>query len=97
VLLSVVPGLEGDYNNDGSVDAGDYVVWRKSVGEQGSDLPADGNGNGEVEDGDHVFWQERFGSGSPGGGSGAAVPEPCSALLILAGVALVSSRRWKLN
>jgi hypothetical protein len=97
VLLSVVSGLEGDYNNDGSVDAGDYVVWRKSVGEQGSSLPADGNGNGGVDDGDHLFWQERFGSGSPAGGIGAAVPEPCSAMLILTGVALVSFRRWKLN
>jgi T5SS/PEP-CTERM-associated repeat protein len=98
VLLSVVPGLDGDYNDDGSVDAGDYVVWRKSIGEQGGGLPADGNGNGEVEEGDYLFWQERFGSGPQGGAtSGAAAPEPCSAVLILAGIALVSSRRWKLN
>ncbi len=26
------PGLEGDFNNDGTVDAADYVVWRKTDG-----------------------------------------------------------------
>ncbi|MCI0333394.1 MAG: autotransporter adhesin family protein [Planctomycetes bacterium] len=28
-VLSIVPGLPGDYNFDGTVDAADYVVWRK--------------------------------------------------------------------
>jgi hypothetical protein len=28
--LLEAPGLDGDYNADGSVDAADYVVWRKS-------------------------------------------------------------------
>jgi hypothetical protein len=82
------------------VDAGDYIVWRKSAGEQGSGLAADGNGNDEVEDGDHVFWQARFGNmlaESEGGAGEAAVPEPCGAVLILAGLSLVSCCRWKLN
>jgi hypothetical protein len=34
--IAVAPGgdLEGDYNSDGTVDAADYVVWRKSDGTQ---------------------------------------------------------------
>ncbi len=32
VQLSVVQALTGDYNSDGSVDAADYVVWRKNSG-----------------------------------------------------------------
>jgi T5SS/PEP-CTERM-associated repeat protein len=101
VLLSVVPGLAGDYNGDGSVDAGDYIVWRKLFGQQGSGLPADGNSNGEVDGGDYDFWRQRLGDTlSSGGGSvagDAAVPEPCCAMLILAGLALASCNRWKLN
>ena len=31
-LQVVAAGLLGDYNNDGAVDAADYVVWRKGVG-----------------------------------------------------------------
>ena len=29
-LKQVKGGLTGDYNADGSVDAADYVVWRKA-------------------------------------------------------------------
>jgi len=101
VLLSVVPGLAGDYNSDGAVDAGDYIVWRKLFGQQGSGLPADGNSNGEVDDGDYDFWRQRLGDTLSSGGGGdagnAAVPEPCCAMLILAGLALASCNRWKLN
>lgn len=100
VLLSVVPGLSGDYNSDGAVDAADYIVWRKTLGQQGNGLPADGNSNGEVEDGDYNFWWQRLGNTLSGGGNGggdAAVPEPCGAMLIFAGLALVLCSRWKLN
>ena len=38
VLASV--GLVGDYNDDGTVDAADYTVWRDSLGQTGSGLAA---------------------------------------------------------
>jgi hypothetical protein len=31
-VLSVVAGLVGDYNQNGAVDAADYVVWRNNIG-----------------------------------------------------------------
>ena len=34
VTLAAVPSLPGDFNNDGTVDAADYVVWRKTDGTQ---------------------------------------------------------------
>ena len=34
-VVAVDPGLTGDYNEDGKVDAADYVVWRKSPGDFG--------------------------------------------------------------
>ncbi|HEY3392377.1 MAG TPA: PEP-CTERM sorting domain-containing protein, partial [Lacipirellulaceae bacterium] len=59
----------GDHNNDGVVDAADYVVWRANNfnGQQGYD-----------------DWRTNFGSPGTGSGSGAAaVPEPASLLLVM--------------
>jgi hypothetical protein len=50
-------GAGGDYNGDGSVDAADYVVWRKNPAMFGGD-PAGYN-----------TWRTNFG-GSAGGGAG---------------------------
>jgi hypothetical protein len=52
--------LPGDYNLDGSVDAADYVVWRKAQGST-SDLRADGNGDGRVDEADHEVWKANLG------------------------------------
>jgi parallel beta-helix repeat protein len=52
--------LPGDYNLDGTVDAGDYLVWRHSKGST-SNLAADGNGNGQIDDGDFAIWRAHFG------------------------------------
>ena len=43
----VAVGLAGDYNLDGIVDAADYVVWRKTLGQSGTDLAADGNNSAD--------------------------------------------------
>jgi len=31
-MLTLVPSIPGDFNNNGVVDAADYVVWRKGLG-----------------------------------------------------------------
>ncbi|MCI0332782.1 MAG: autotransporter-associated beta strand repeat-containing protein, partial [Planctomycetes bacterium] len=83
-VLSVV--LAGDYNGDGTVDAADYVVWRKGVGV--ASTPENYN-----------VWRANFGE-SIGSGSGAAspfqaaAPEPTSlALLLIASVHCIVPRR----
>jgi hypothetical protein len=58
-------GLEGDFNNDGRVDAADYVVWRKTDG-----TPAGYN-----------LWKANFGRTAGSGSALSAVPEPTGALL----------------
>jgi len=75
-------GLAGDYNGDGLVDAADYVVWRKTAGQNGIGLAADGSGNGTVGDSDYVTWRNAF-AGTAGAGAAmpVLVPEPCSAAL----------------
>jgi CSLREA domain-containing protein len=62
--------LPGDYNRDHSVDAADYVVWRKFFGTVG--LPAyssaDGNGNTSVGAEDYPIWTTHFGESESGAG-----------------------------
>jgi hypothetical protein len=70
--------LDGDYNADGTVDAADYVVWRKG------NIAADGNHNGRVDAGDYTVWRNNFGhtvhTTSPE--AGAAVPESTALTLV---------------
>ena len=62
ILLNAPLLLAGDYNRSGTVDAADYAVWRKTLGQSGTGLAADGNGNGFVDGADYTFWRERFGT-----------------------------------
>jgi hypothetical protein len=65
------PSLNGDYNRNGSVDAADYVVWRKTVGTT-ADLSADGNGDRVIDATDHSYWRAKFGASQE-------APEPAQA------------------
>jgi formylglycine-generating enzyme len=70
---------QGDYNNDGVVDAADYVAWRKNLTKPPGTLPNDGTGFfiGDIQ---YLFWTRNFGEVADlTGGSGLAnVPEPTS-------------------
>jgi hypothetical protein len=81
-VLSGPVGLPGDYNNDGKVNAADYVVWRKSPGS----FPPDA----------YATWRANFGN-PPGSGAGldsGAVPEPSATLLMLSLLTFGCSRRF---
>ncbi len=83
-VLSVAGvGLPGDNNNNGVVDAADYVVWRKGLGTT-------------YTQNDYDVWRANFGQQS-GSGSGAianaAVPEPSTLALLIVGMLATSSRR----
>jgi autotransporter-associated beta strand protein len=88
LLLNFTSGLSGDYNQDGTVDAADYVVWRKTDGSQTG----------------YDQWRTNFGrtagSGSadhPAGGapspSLAVVPEPTATVLAI--TALLAGVYWR--
>jgi hypothetical protein len=63
--------MAGDFNEDGTVDAADYVVWRK-------------NGTGQD---DYGKWRANFGRTAGGGAvvdsSVGAVPEPMAGVILL--------------
>jgi T5SS/PEP-CTERM-associated repeat protein/autotransporter-associated beta strand protein len=75
--------LAGDYNRNGIVDAADYVVWRRSVGQTGAGLAADGNFDQRIDVDDYNVWRSHFGQiAGSAAFAGAAVPEPSSAYLL---------------
>jgi GH25 family lysozyme M1 (1,4-beta-N-acetylmuramidase) len=79
----------GDYNNNGIVDAADYVLWRNTMGNSTNPgVAADGDLSGVIDDGDYTTWRTSFGNAVPnvpaGAGAGfASVPEPASTLLLI--------------
>ena len=96
VTYPIVAGVQGDYNNNGTVDAADYILWRKTLGST-TDLRANGDNTGNSENvidaADYAFWRGRFGNPAGSGAfeSGAQpVPEPTSILLCIIGAVL-----WK--
>ena len=81
------PLLPGDYNDDDSVDAADYTVWRDSVASTIS-LPNETASMGVVDAEDYDAWKANFGTVAEGGSAAvSAVPEPSGMLLVLMGIA----------
>jgi fibronectin-binding autotransporter adhesin len=99
ITLNLAPvGVPGDYNNNGIVDAGDYVIWRKLNGQAVAlQNEVSGTTPGQVTQEDYNAWRARFGN-PPGSGSslgGTAVPEPGSVMLMMfaVGAAFCFQRR----
>jgi hypothetical protein len=96
VISAFLPSglLAGDYNDDGTVDAVDYVVWRKNEGTTNI-LPNDEIG-GMIGPAHYTQWRAHFGqtAGSgPGAGTYATVPEPATLIILLAGTLAKFSRK----
>ena len=94
--VGVAPGgVDGDYNQDGTVNAADYTVWRNHLG-QVFDLPNRNPANiGAISQADYAFWKANFGDTSGSGGGSiagtAGVPEPNAIILIVACASLISA------
>ncbi len=89
--------IPGDYNADGVVDAADYVVWRRGVGQDVfSYRTADGNGDRLIDAADYEVWRANFGTTAPTPSAEIvlnAVPEPASSLLVAISLFLAALRR----
>ncbi len=87
IITVMGANLPGDYNNDGKVDAADYVVWRND--------PSNNGGPGGYN-----TWRANFGMTAGSGTAlpstemlSAAVPEPAS--IVLSMLPLVSMLFWR--
>ncbi|MDA8746239.1 dockerin type I domain-containing protein, partial [Rubripirellula amarantea] len=55
--------LEGDFNDNGVVDAADYTVWRDNLGATVTPYTgADADGDGQVDANDYQLWKANFGA-----------------------------------
>jgi hypothetical protein len=71
--LPLPHAVYGDYNSDGAVDGGDYVLARKTVGANVTPYAdADGSGNGVVGAEDVTIWRGHYGE-TVAAGSGASI------------------------
>ena len=95
--LVAAPANDADFNGDGTIDAADYVTWRKYNGSvpngSGTQQNGDANGDTNVDGLDYNEWVKTFGNASPGSGGGGAVPEPASLAMLLIGLAAFAARR----
>jgi autotransporter-associated beta strand protein len=89
---SLPPIFPGDYNDDGIVDASDYIVWKKNVGQPAGTLPNDDTGM-PIGDDQYNLWQTNFGNTEAG--SGSAVPELTTIALLLIALAPLAARRQR--
>lgn len=83
VALPFSIAFAGDYNDDGVVDAADYVAWRERLG--GTSLPNETVSLGIVDQEDYTEWRLHFGKSSSQsiGALVAVVPEPAGGTLLL--------------
>jgi hypothetical protein len=86
LVSPISPGLAGDFNVDGVVDAADYTLWRDHLGDPNeASINNLGDGQNGVDDADYAVWKQHFGESANGGSGGftGAVPEPATVLLLL--------------
>jgi hypothetical protein len=79
--------IPGEYNNDGTVDAGDYVVWRKK-NNGNIPLPNDNGLGSPIGEAHYELWRSHYGETAANAASATAniaVPEPGGLLLLLIG------------
>jgi serralysin len=86
---SLVVGPTGDFDGSGTVDGRDFLMWQRTLGASGANLPADGNHDGVVNAADLALWKQSFGQTT----GASAIPEPAGAPLLAAGMAGVFLRR----
>lgn len=95
--------LASDFNDDGKVDAGDYTIWRDSLGATGLEPfeLGDATGDGQVTSADYELWRSQFGTTNTASAvsSAQSVPEPTAlvALLCLVASSFVVVRRRTRN
>ncbi|WP_425395240.1 matrixin family metalloprotease [Aeoliella sp.] len=87
----------GDYNDDGTVNLADYVVWRNHFGAaDDSSLLFRGDGVPGIDAGDYQVWVENLGvSYGESGTASHTIPEPTAALMVLLSLLSGAVRRQR--
>jgi Concanavalin A-like lectin/glucanases superfamily len=75
--------IDADFDNSGTVDGRDLLLWQRNLGTNAgaTNGQGDSDGNGAVNAADLANWKARFGGPSAVAAAGA-IPEPAAAVLI---------------
>lgn len=72
-----MPEQAGDFDGSGTVDAGDYTVWKNAFGTSVTPgTGADGNSDGVVNIADYTVWRDNLGAAASASVSAQPVPAP---------------------
>ena len=85
----VGPSANADFNDDGSVDGADFLLWQRGFGDPGSLAMGDANGDGIVDATDLEIWQVQYSSAGGEIAASLAIPEPTTAALLCAAVVMI--------
>jgi hypothetical protein len=95
-VSELIPQLVADFNDDGAVDAADYIVWRATLGASLAPWTgADATGDGLVTLDDYQRWRSDFGMSASSGVTGGVVPEPAGATLVVSMMSMLLAIRRK--
>jgi hypothetical protein len=76
----IPPAVFGDYSHNNVADAADFVLWRKTLFNEGPAYSgADGNGSGQVDQGDYTVWRSQLGRPVSATGAESGVAEQLGA------------------
>ena len=93
-FITITETIPGDANLDGVVGGSDYAIWYNANGSAGNWLTGDFSNDGVIGGSDYAIWYNANGSSAPSpGASPTAVPEPSTALLLLASIPALLGRR----
>ncbi len=97
-MLTITLLHPADYDRNGSVDQGDYLLWKQQFGATG-DHSADGNNDGVVNIADYTVWRDALSptAMSTANASATSVPAPKSLTLISLSMALLLSQRREIG
>ena len=92
VLTGLVTSVPGDADDNGVVNAADYIILKTNMGMGTGATTADGdfNGDGKVDWTDLQLLQDNYGEGS---GASGSIPEPATLGLLAFGAMAVIRRR----
>jgi hypothetical protein len=77
-----VGGADADFDDSGTVDGKDFLIWQANTGGPGTPATGDATGDGQVNNLDFDQWKLKFG-GPPAVAAGGAVPEPAAGLMAI--------------
>jgi hypothetical protein len=92
-VLTVQEPLQGDFNDDGQVNAADLMDWQADFGAAGGNMAADCDFDGDVDGADFVVWQRRLGKSASAIAAPQSVPELSGAAIALTCAASLRSFR----